>query len=134
MGARKPELSVARLCTHRPGQGDRCHYSGADRAGGGREPIAKLHERLVKMAQEQGVVKGRKMRVDTTVVETTTHYPTDSKLLGDGARGLTRRMKDRSQERKARTAGRDRMRSVNKRVIAITTAGRYKGEAGEQKR
>jgi IS5 family transposase len=29
---------------------------------------------------------------------------------------------------------RDRMRSVNKRVIAIATAGRYKGEAGEQKR
>src|SRR5262249_4217467 len=29
---------------------------------------------------------------------------------------------------------RDRTRSVNKRVIAIATASRYKGEAGEQKR
>jgi ribosome-associated protein YbcJ (S4-like RNA binding protein) len=33
----------------------------------GGEAIGKLHERLVKMAQERGVVKGRKMRVDTTV-------------------------------------------------------------------
>jgi IS5 family transposase len=35
--------------------------------------IAKLQERLVKMAQERGVVRGRKMRVDTTVVETNMH-------------------------------------------------------------
>src|SRR5262245_10076372 len=27
------------------------------------------------------------MRVDTTVVETNIHYPTDSSLLGDGVRG-----------------------------------------------
>jgi len=32
------------------------------------------------------VVRGQKMRVDTTVVETNIHYPTDSALLGDGAR------------------------------------------------
>ena len=28
------------------------------------------------------------MRVDTTVVETNIHYPTDSSLLGDGVRVL----------------------------------------------
>jgi transposase, IS5 family len=33
------------------------------------------------------------MRVDTTVVETNIHYPTDSSLLGDGTRVLTRLMK-----------------------------------------
>jgi hypothetical protein len=33
------------------------------------------------------------MRVDTTVVETNIHYPTDSTLLGDGVRVLTRTMK-----------------------------------------
>ena len=33
------------------------------------------------------------MRVDTTVVETNIHYPTDSSLLGDGVRVLTRTMK-----------------------------------------
>jgi IS5 family transposase len=33
------------------------------------------------------------MRVDTTVVETNIHYPTDSSLLGDGVRVLTCIMK-----------------------------------------
>jgi IS5 family transposase len=99
------------------------------------EAIAKLHERLVKMAQERGVVKGRKMRVDTTVVETNIHYPTDSKLMGDGARALTRTMKKiEARSGKLKRRVRDRMRSVNKRVIAIATAGRYKGEEGEHKR
>jgi Transposase domain (DUF772) len=52
----------------------------------GGEVIAELHRRLVEMAQEEGVIQGRKLRVDTTVVETNIHYPTDSSLLGDGAR------------------------------------------------
>jgi hypothetical protein len=31
-------------------------------------------------------VQGRQLRVDTTVVETNIHYPTDSALLGEGVR------------------------------------------------
>ena len=101
----------------------------------GGEVIGQLHERLVAMAQEHGVVKGRKMRVDTTVVETNIHYPTDSGLLGDGARVLTRTMKKVEQQAgKLKRGVRDRTRSVSKRVIAIATASRYRGEAGEQKR
>lgn len=101
----------------------------------GGEVIAKLHERLVVMAQEHGVIRGRKMRVDTTVVETNIHYPTDSSLLGDGARVLTRKMKKiETKAGKLKRKVRDRTRSVNRRVIAIATASRYKGEAGEQKR
>ena len=59
----------------------------------GPEVIGELHERLMELARERGVVQGRKMRIDTTVVETNVHYPTDSSLLGDGARVLTRTMK-----------------------------------------
>src|SRR6266700_7170593 len=59
----------------------------------GGEVIAELHRRLVEIAQEEGVIQGRKLRVDTTVVETNMHYPTDSSLLGDGARVLTRVMR-----------------------------------------
>jgi IS5 family transposase len=75
------------------------------------------------------------MRVDTTAVETNIHYPTDSGLLNDGARVLTRMMKQ--IERK--TGGlqkkvRNRMRSVTKRVIALGHALRHKGEQGERKR
>ena len=59
----------------------------------GPEVIEQLHRRVVEIAQENKIATGRKMRVDTTVVETDIHYPTDSTLLGDGVRVLTRIMK-----------------------------------------
>jgi IS5 family transposase len=102
----------------------------------GGEVIAELHRRLVEIAQEKGVIQGRKMRVDTTVVETNSHYPTDSSMLGDGARVLTRTMKKIEQKvgSKLSRKVRNRMRSINKRVIEIATASRYKGPEGEAKR
>jgi IS5 family transposase len=45
------------------------------------------------LARQRRVVSGRKLRVGTTVVETNVHYPTDSGLLNDGTRALTRMMK-----------------------------------------
>jgi len=48
----------------------------------GPEVIEKLHRRVVEIAQENKIATGRKMRVDTTVVETDIHYPTDSTLRG----------------------------------------------------
>src|ERR1017187_1549997 len=57
------------------------------------EVIEKIHRRLVEIGQAKKVVRGRKLRVDTTVVETNIHYPTDSSLLADGVRVLTRTMK-----------------------------------------
>jgi IS5 family transposase len=101
----------------------------------GSEVIRQLHERLVELARENRVVRGRRLRVDTTVVETNIHYPTDSTLLGDGTRVLTRTMK--KIERKAgglKRRVRNRMRSVNKRVLAIALASRQKGPQGEERR
>ena len=101
----------------------------------GGEVIAELHRRLVEIAQEEGVIQGRKLRVDTTVVETNIHYPTDSSLLGDGARVLTRTMKKiEKQAGELKRKVRNRTRSVSKRVIAIATASRHKGPEGEVKR
>jgi transposase, IS5 family len=57
----------------------------------GPEAIRELHNR-VAIAQQRQVVRGRKMRVDTTVVESNIHYPTDSSLSNDGTRVLTRMM------------------------------------------
>ena len=57
----------------------------------GPETVPELHDRIV--ARERRMVQGRKMRVDTTVVECNIHYPTDSGLLNDGARVLTRTTK-----------------------------------------
>src|SRR5262249_56260688 len=60
----------------------------------GPEGIKQIHGRVVSIAKEKGVAQGAKMRVDTTVVETTIHYPTDSSLLGGGVRVLTPVMKN----------------------------------------
>jgi IS5 family transposase len=50
----------------------------------------KVHQRVVQVARQQGVAQGRKLRIDTTVVESNIHYPSDSSLLGDGIRVLSR--------------------------------------------
>jgi len=102
----------------------------------GGEVIVELHRRLVEIAQQKGVIRGRKMRVDTTVVETNIHYPTDSSMLGDGARVLTRTMKKIEQKSgdNLKRKVRNRTRSINKRVIAIATASRHKGPEGDEKR
>jgi IS5 family transposase len=100
----------------------------------GPEVIASLHRRVVAIAQHNKVVAGRKMRVDTTVVESNIHYPTDSSLLGDGVRVLTRLMR-----RMAAIAGeagaklRDRSRSVKHRILEIGRAARSKGGSSKEK-
>src|SRR5258708_1677873 len=91
----------------------------------GPEVVKQIHQRLVKLAQANGLAAGRRMRVDTTVVETNVHYPTDSSLLGDGVRVLIRTMK-----RIGKIAGEtgatlcDRSRSVKLRVLDIARAAR----------
>jgi IS5 family transposase len=52
----------------------------------GAEVIEELHQRIVQLAQERGETGERKLRVDTTVVETNIHYPTDTVCWGT-ARG-----------------------------------------------
>jgi IS5 family transposase len=100
----------------------------------GPEVIEKLHRRVVEIAQENKIATGRTMRVDTTVVETDIHYPTDSTLLGDGVRVLTRVMKKvTAVAGKAGTQMRDRSRSAKLKVLAIARASRNKTESGRQK-
>ena len=100
----------------------------------GPEVVEKLHQRLVSIAQENKLVKGRKLRVDTTVVETNIHYPTDSTLLGDGVRVLTRVMqKVRAVAGAVVTSVRDRTRSVQRRLLEIVRASRDNSEKGQQK-
>ena len=101
----------------------------------GPEVIKQLHQRLVALAVERKLVRGRRMRVDTTVVETNIHYPTDSSLLGDGTRVLTRLSKRIAEVLGgAARAVRDRMRSVRKKVIGIALSSRQKGPVGEARR
>jgi transposase, IS5 family len=96
--------------------------------------LKQLLARLVAIARERQVIRGRRLRVDTTVVETNIHYPTDSTLLADGVRVLTRTLK---RLRAAATAGvvslRERTRSVGRRVFAIAQLSRHSGQAPRKK-
>jgi IS5 family transposase len=100
----------------------------------GPEVIKRVHERLVAIALEEGIATGKRMRVDTTVVETNIHYPTDSSLLGDGVRVLTRTMKKIAAI--AGDAGaklRDRSRTVKLRVLDIARAARAKAPQSQER-
>src|SRR4029434_1271017 len=86
------------------------------------EPVLKdVLARLVALGRERRVVRGRRLRVDTTVVETNIHYPTDATLLADGVRVLTRTLR--------RIGGqvRERTRSVARRVFEIAQRSRTAG-------
>lgn len=54
------------------------------------ETLHALNDRVVERAGAEGVTQGKKMRADSSVVETHIHYPTDSSLLADGVRVLGR--------------------------------------------
>jgi IS5 family transposase len=96
--------------------------------------IEDMHARVVALAQEHKVVRGRKMRLDTTVVETNIHYPTDSNLLGDGVRVLTRAMKRIVKIAQPQGAKfRDRSRSVKFRILEIGRVVRAKGGPSKER-
>ena len=84
----------------------------------GPDVIEQLHRQVVEVAKRAGVTHGRRFRIDTTVVETNVHYPTDSSLLQDGVRVLTRTMRHASVALGDRR-GRNRLRSVGRRVLII---------------
>jgi len=86
------------------------------------EPVLKdVLARLVALGRERRLIRGRRLRVDTTVVETNIHYPTDATLLADGVRVLTRTLR-RIGERV-----RERTRSVARRVFEIAQRSRTAG-------
>jgi IS5 family transposase len=89
----------------------------------GPEVITDLHRRVVDVAKRAGVTHGRRFRIDTTVVETNVHYPTDSTLLQDGVRVLTRTMA-RANDAMGAPPVRNRLRRVTRLGLAISFQSR----------
>ncbi len=54
------------------------------------ETMHRLLDRVTELARSLKVTRGRKLRIDSTVVASAIHYPTDSTLLFDGVRVLSR--------------------------------------------
>ena len=56
--------------------------------------LETINQAVIQAAVEAGLEDGKKLRVDTTVVETNVHYPTDATLLWDSVRTITRLVED----------------------------------------
>ncbi|MGA7123626.1 MAG: ISNCY family transposase [Polyangiaceae bacterium] len=87
--------------------------------------LRAVFERIVQLAVARRVTRGRKMRVDTTVVETPIRYPSDSRLCEDVAQGVCREIERlRSEGVTAPSGFRNVRRSVTRRVREITHVSR----------
>jgi IS5 family transposase len=97
----------------------------------GPEVIDGLNAALLGKLAGDKVLRGRKLRVDTTVVEADVDHPTDADLLEKAVRklgGLVRRVQRRGVA--TRTRFRDRSRSAGRRLKQISrTLRRRTGQA-----
>jgi len=83
----------------------------------GPEVIQELNAALLEKLVDDKLLRARKLRVDTTVVEADIDYPTDADLLEHAVRklgGLVRRIKGRGAA--SRTRFRDRGRAAGRRM------------------
>lgn len=97
------------------------------------ETLVAFNARLSGLALELKVTRGRKLRTDGTVVETNIAYPSDSKLLADGVRIISRTLKRvrnalADGTEMAATLFRDRSRSVRNHARRIQRQARQQSE------
>src|SRR5262249_32293080 len=82
------------------------------------QTLKTINDLVVKAAVKLGLEDGAKLRVDTTVVETNIHHPTDNTLLWDVVRVLTRLVRRLVKALKLRRMKgfRDRRRAAHRRM------------------
>ncbi len=89
------------------------------------DALRGLFDRVVQLAAKRRVTRGRKMRVDTTVVETPIRYPSDSRLCEEVTQVLCREVeRARSEGVTAPRGFRNVRRSVGRRQREITHISR----------
>jgi IS5 family transposase len=82
--------------------------------------LEAVNQAVIQAAVELGVEDGKKLRVDTTVVETNVHYPTDATLLWDSVRTIARLVEDLHQKLPQGVEGfTNRTRSARRRMQEI---------------
>ncbi|MDN5312847.1 MAG: transposase, family [Thermoanaerobacteraceae bacterium] len=82
--------------------------------------MKKLNSLILQKALYKKLIKAKKIRIDTTVIKSNIHHPTDASLLSDGVKVLTRlvkKVKDVGIAVKAEFQ--DRTRLVKKRILNI---------------
>jgi len=82
-----------------------------------------IHSEVLGYARQEKIERGRTIRIDSTAVETNIHHPTDSTLLSDGIRIITRWLGEGKELNSAPLYSfRDHRRVVKKRVMSILNA------------
>ena len=100
----------------------------------GEEATQRLHERIVCNAIEEKITHGGKLRTDTTVVESNVHHPTDSTLLADGIRVLTRTLGHISNECESGALKVvNHARATKNRVLEIHRAAKSFSESAKER-
>lgn len=99
--------------------------------------IRLIHAVVVQLGQRLGVTTAQKLRVDGSVTETDIHYPTDSSLLDDSARVLSRLVRQARERVRPRTRAdkawfRDRHRQAHHLARDISRLARPKGKNTEK--
>ncbi len=86
----------------------------------GAEGVQALNQSVIEGLTAEKVIRGRRLRIDSTVTEADIHYPTDSGLIADGIRRLTQRARHlQSWLKSSPVTIRDRAKSVKKKVLEI---------------
>lgn len=94
----------------------------------------KVNDVLFLVGKETKKISGGKLRVDSTLYETNIHYPTDSHLLWDSYRVLSRLIRDCNEENPVcRMSYRFHDRKVKKLYTYISTHSSRKGKRNERK-
>lgn len=84
------------------------------------QTLETINQAVIQAAVELGLEDGKKLRVDTTVVETNIHYPTDASLLWDSVRTITRLVGKLHEKLPSGVQGfTDRTRSARRRMQEI---------------
>jgi IS5 family transposase len=78
-----------------------------------------INAQLVQYAADEKIEKGRQVRVDCTVVKTNIHEPTDSSLLWDSVRVLTRLLHRAKQDFGLRLSFQDHSLRAKRRLLGI---------------
>jgi IS5 family transposase len=94
--------------------------------------LKAINELVVAAAVDLDLEDGRQLRVDTTVVQSNIHHPTDNTLLWDVVRVITRLAA--ALERRRIKGFRDRTRSARRRMLEIqrmTTRQRQEQQTGK---
>jgi IS5 family transposase len=78
-----------------------------------------INAQVVQYADDEKIEKGRQVRIDCTVVESNIHEPTDSSLLWDSVRVLTRLLNRAKQDFGLRLSFQDHTRRAKRRLLGI---------------